>query len=737
MLTGMIGQPNPFSVSSSTVTVIAPGARFVVDALFTPTLNEPVSGRLTIVSNDPETPQLSLNLTGAGSAGGLVVQPGEVDLSETTVGRTRTVELVVRNLALEPLSNARLVAEGFARPSHFRLTGLPQFDQPAPFALDARLRQVLLLTYEPRALGDDSGVIRIETCGPRCGPEVRVVASADEAIVTLDPPEVDFSGVGIGEARSEVVDIINVGNSAATVRSVAAAGSSAFSVEVPSRPIPTTLQPGERVSVSVSFRPTEATPSRGAMVVQTNLGDVPELQAALTGQGEGPLFLVEPSEIQYGVERGVGRYQRSVLLLNAGSSQVQVSSISLAGAPEFSLGPLAGLPVRLGSGASLIVPVVFEPTEPGMYTGSLTIASDDPATPMTTVPIEAAMNDAVCNLQLSPNRILFGVMPTGHRRSRSVTVTNVGEDACEISSGMFRSPADPSISLAPSSTRLPVTLMPTSTTTPGVQALEFEFTYAPDEPRGAKATFVLNTEDAFFPERTISMAGQSDDYRLVFVRPPSIDFGAMTPRDCPEFIDEVTLFNVGLAPVRLVSSSLTSSSAGMLSSSEFRQITNPPAFTSIPPGDVFQFELGYQAQQLGADAAELEIQLENFAQPLVVPLQGEGSLNPRREETFQQVDNKEVDVLFVIDDSCSMDENQARVAANFSQFILAADARQVDFQLGITTTDTTRTPGALVGPVITRQTPNFQQVFRQQAAVGIGGSGIETGLEAMRAALEE
>ncbi|MEM7675988.1 MAG: choice-of-anchor D domain-containing protein, partial [Myxococcota bacterium] len=373
-LTGGFGQPNPFSVASSTVS-IAPGGRHVVDVVFAPTLNEPATGRLTILSDDPETPRLEVDLNGEGLAGALVVQPGEVDLSATTVGRTRTVELVVRNLDLEPLSNARLVAEGFERPEHFRLTGLPRFDQPAPFALDARVRQVLLLTYEPRELGDDSGVIRIETCGPRCGPEVRVVASANEAVLILEPAAIDFSGVGIGEARSEVVEVVNVGTMAATVRSVSAAGSSAFSVEVPSGPVPTTLQPGQRINVAVSFRPTEATLSQGALVVMTNLGAVPELRATLSGQGEGPLFLVQPSNVQFGVERGPGRYQRSVLLVNAGSSQVQVSAISLSGDAELRLGPLAGLPLRLGSAASLTVPIVFEPTSPGLYSGSLSISS--------------------------------------------------------------------------------------------------------------------------------------------------------------------------------------------------------------------------------------------------------------------------------------------------------------------------------------------------------------------------
>ena len=50
-------------------------------------------------------------------------------------------------------------------------------------------------------------------------------------------------------------------------------------------------------------------------------------------------------------------------------------------------------------------------------------------------------------------------------------------------------------------------------------------------------------------------------------------------------------------------------------------------------------------------------------------------------------DNRDVDILFVIDNSGSMAEEQARLARNFPTFVAALDDMGADYRIGITTTD--------------------------------------------------
>jgi len=68
-------------------------------------------------------------------------------------------------------------------------------------------------------------------------------------------------------------------------------------------------------------------------------------------------------------------------------------------------------------------------------------------------------------------------------------------------------------------------------------------------------------------------------------------------------------------------------------------------------------------------------------------------------DVFQQVRRNTVDILLVVDNSCSMWEEQDKLAANFEHFITAFSGVDVDWQIGVVSTDTFRAevPGALLG----------------------------------------
>lgn len=57
-------------------------------------------------------------------------------------------------------------------------------------------------------------------------------------------------------------------------------------------------------------------------------------------------------------------------------------------------------------------------------------------------------------------------------------------------------------------------------------------------------------------------------------------------------------------------------------------------------------------------------------------------------DVFQQNRMNTVDVLLVVDNSCSMVEEQDKLASNFQSFIDAFEGVDVDWQIGVTTTDT-------------------------------------------------
>ncbi len=115
-----------------------------------------------------------------------------------------------------------------------------------------------------------------------------------------------------------------------------------------------------------------------------------------------------------------------------------------------------------------------------------------------------------------------------------------------------------------------------------------------------------------------------------------------------------------------------------------------------------------------------------------------GGAAPYQVDSFVQPQVSKVDILWVIDDSPSMGPKQDRVKSNFLSFMTFLSAQQIDYHLGVTTTDTYATSksgklqnsAGLTKPWIDLQdAPDGGQLaFVANASVGIGGSGDEKGL---------
>jgi len=127
--------------------------------------------------------------------------------------------------------------------------------------------------------------------------------------------------------------------------------------------------------------------------------------------------------------------------------------------------------------------------------------------------------------------------------------------------------------------------------------------------------------------------------------------------------------------------------------------------------------------------------------------------------------NSKVDILWIVDSSGSMREEQAYLGQNFSSFISRLTQTNTDFRIGVTATDVcdnqnpstvpvsqrycptldgqanSHLRGSLVGPagskVITPMTTDLQSRFLNYANVGINGSSFEHGLTAAKMAIQK
>lgn len=113
-------------------------------------------------------------------------------------------------------------------------------------------------------------------------------------------------------------------------------------------------------------------------------------------------------------------------------------------------------------------------------------------------------------------------------------------------------------------------------------------------------------------------------------------------------------------------------------------------------------------------------------------------LNDRVEYFTQDTSrNGDVDILWVIDDSGSMADNQDALSRNFNSFITQFLDKKIDFKMAITTTDgTSARNGKMIGDSTKLTSASaagnkiaFINNFTKWVKVGTAGSGIEQGLK--------
>jgi hypothetical protein len=109
-------------------------------------------------------------------------------------------------------------------------------------------------------------------------------------------------------------------------------------------------------------------------------------------------------------------------------------------------------------------------------------------------------------------------------------------------------------------------------------------------------------------------------------------------------------------------------------------------------------------------------------------------------DVFEQAPNNQVDILWVIDDSNSMSEEQAILREGFGLFAAQLEASGTDFHIGVISTsfdydDPER--GVLKGePAFLTSADDYVTLFTERATVGVEGSDKEKGLEAAVFALQ-
>lgn len=215
----------------------------------------------------------------------------------------------------------------------------------------------------------------------------------------------------------------------------------------------------------------------------------------------------------------------------------------------------------------------------------------------------------------------------------------------------------------------------------------------------------------------------------IAVDPAVLEFQT-TPTDC--IVDRVvTIENRGNAPLD-VSGTFVEGDGSF--SAEFVEI-------SLAAGETVPMVVRFAPTETGDKAGQVVVTSDDPDEPeLAVGVEGLVADTELFGETFIQ-SAEPVDVLWVIDNSSSMGQEQARVIAEISAFFTWFETLNLDYHMGVVTSDivTPTMGGRLQGsPLwIERDTVNAEAELAEAIDVGTDDQGNESGLRAAELALSE
>jgi hypothetical protein len=147
---------------------------------------------------------------------------------------------------------------------------------------------------------------------------------------------------------------------------------------------------------------------------------------------------------------------------------------------------------------------------------------------------------------------------------------------------------------------------------------------------------------------------------------------------------------------------------------------------TIFPGGEIETTAIYEAYNEIYDLAYLTVESNDPLEPIVIAThEGDAVRAGTITDSFIQEETEKVDVLFVVDNSCSMSEDQAALAINAAAFITTLDTSGADYRLATITTDNPD----FRGPILYPGYPDIIAEFETQLVAGTMGDAYEKGLE--------
>jgi hypothetical protein len=659
---------SPFVFPTIVGSEIKANAAVDLPVTFQPIAGGPTSVFLRIASDAVGEPLAAVQLTGRGTDGTLCADPAVVDFGDVAIGASKTLPVVVSNCGVKPVTiEALALAANPEGVFAFDVGGaaptlpLSPLTEGASMTINVTFTPARAVAYRDANAGD----LRASTAAPFAATYDLILLGTGieppSCRVNVVPSTLNFGAVASGASADRQVIVQSVGQCACNVTAITdpspvdagfslpspvalpfvlkgttgcdgdspLASSAPSSVTIPVRyTSPQRQNPqADRATMTVTTdAPVDPTHE---IALEANGGGTPFCQLRVTPEGTGSLLPSTPTQrwgvVQFGRTSIHIEKKLPITLENVGNAPCTVSQVAY----DREANTLANefrLEDENGGNAITSASTTVQPGQSKTYFAVFapthTIQSDNPFDVFSFGSYSGSLGGLGCGL-FSPNTRCNGVQFVTNDTTTDVSEST--QPAGTFSVGFAGTPVEPSVDIIP-----------------------------------PELDFGLVTLDCGSPERrtTIYNTGATD----LVVGQPVVD-----PATTPATFVVLSTSNPGDSP--------TNTTSGW-------------PYT-IAPGNSLSVSVRYFAHAEGLQTALLVVPtIENNQDgpPVTVPLRGEGTLISSQTDVFDQASQAMVDVLFVVDDSGSMSDDQDQLAANFPQFYTTSNVDDADYHIAVTTT---------------------------------------------------
>lgn len=494
----------------------------------------------------------------------------------TATGKTDSV--VVTNTGYREMTVGPFALSG-TNAAHFSII-------TTEFVLNPGESKGIVMTYTPPAATPSSASLDATIAGEPVS--IPLSGNGIAPVLQVNKTALPFNNQRVGVAKTDSVQVTNIGSAGMQVTSLQIAGTDAVSFTVTNEPF--TLEQEAARQIYIEFLAERSGEHNATLTINSDGGNE---TISLTGTGIAPLLSPLSSTVSVGNMRtnSTKTLSNTPLITNSGADSLNVTSAIFSGTDAASF-TVTALPPKIAPGENGAFTVTFTPTRTGSHTATLNIESDGGAgqiifTGTGVTPV----------LQVLPGTLNFttGITTTSYD---TIYVTNTGTDSLIVSEIIISGVNAANFNLS----------TPTPFEVEVGENVKLPVAFSPTVIGAYTAQVTIQSDGGIGQVSLVGTGSQA----VVQVVPTTLPFGSVTIGSSST--DSVTVINGGSVILNITSIVLGGANPGQFS-------TNPAAF-SLAPATSRKVPVTFSPTAAGTFSASLVIN-SNGGNP-TVSLSGSG-----------------------------------------------------------------------------------------------------------------